>query len=85
MTQSQLAKETECTIQPISSRVYYIDRHMNPATFVAHHSIPIHDDGGVYDMENLRTITPSAHHKIHYGDKPLPSSRSSAIILSKSS
>jgi hypothetical protein len=51
-------------------RVDYIDNYMSQATFVIHHYVPISEGGGVYDMENLRIMTPSTHHQVHYGSKP---------------
>jgi|GEM_PF-6257587 len=30
---------------------------------------PISENGGVYDMDNLRIVTPAAHNTIHYGGK----------------
>lgn len=46
------------------------DRHMSLTSHAIHHAIPISENGGVYDMDNLRIVTPSAHNNIHYGDKP---------------
>ncbi|EAN1669099.1 HNH endonuclease, partial [Salmonella enterica] len=28
--------------------------------------VPIKDGGGVYDMDNLRIVTPKLHDEIHY-------------------
>ncbi|WP_176508302.1 MULTISPECIES: S-type pyocin domain-containing protein [Pseudomonas] len=38
-------------------------------SFELHHVVPISEGGEVYDIDNLRVVTPAAHHKIHYGDK----------------
>jgi HNH endonuclease. len=32
-----------------------------------HHIKPIEDGGGVYDIDNLRIVTPKLHKFIHYG------------------
>lgn len=44
--------------------------HKSHVKFVLHHVIPISEGGGVYDLDNIRVVTPSSHHHIHYGDKP---------------
>lgn len=46
-----------------------LDIYMSQMTYVLHHSTPISESGGVYDMDNIRIVTPLAHNKIHYGDK----------------
>ncbi|RAS24012.1 MULTISPECIES: S-type pyocin domain-containing protein [unclassified Pseudomonas] len=38
-------------------------------SFELHHVVPISEGGEVYDIDNIRVVTPAAHHKIHYGDK----------------
>lgn len=38
-------------------------------SFILHHVSPIGEGGAVYDIDNLRVVTPIAHQKIHYGDK----------------
>ncbi|PYB81919.1 pyocin [Pseudomonas sp. LB-090624] len=43
------------------------DHHKGHATFILHHVIPISENGAVYDVDNLRVVTPAAHHDIHYG------------------
>jgi len=43
------------------------DHHKGHATFILHHVIPISESGAVYDVDNLRVVTPAAHHAIHYG------------------
>lgn len=47
-----------------------VDAYGLHTSFVLHHVVPISEGGAVYDVDNLRIVTPSAHHKIHYGDKP---------------
>lgn len=47
----------------------YSDRHKTQTSYVLHHIRPISESGGVYDMDNLRIVTPSAHYTIHYGGK----------------
>ncbi|HCU1305082.1 TPA: HNH endonuclease, partial [Klebsiella pneumoniae] len=32
-----------------------------------HHIKPIEEGGGVYDIDNLRIVTPKLHKFIHYG------------------
>lgn len=46
-----------------------LDIYMSQMTYVLHHSTPINESGGVYDMDNIRIVTPLAHKRIHYGDK----------------
>ncbi|MFB6401989.1 S-type pyocin domain-containing protein [Pseudomonas putida] len=46
------------------------DIYMSQMTFVIHHVIPISEGGGVYDMSNLKVVTPKVHNTIHYGEKP---------------
>ncbi|WP_413247289.1 hypothetical protein [Pseudomonas sp. Marseille-P8916] len=50
-------------------KVPYGDHYINPATFILHHSTPISENGGVYDMDNLKIVTPLDHNTIHYGEK----------------
>ncbi|MCO7563662.1 S-type pyocin domain-containing protein [Pseudomonas sp. S 311-6] len=50
-------------------KVPYGDHYINQATFILHHSTPISENGGVYDMDNLKIVTPLAHNTIHYGEK----------------
>lgn len=53
----------------------YAPRARNPdvygkrKSFELHHVVPISEGGEVYDIDNIRVVTPAAHHKIHYGDK----------------
>ncbi|RYD94434.1 MAG: pyocin, partial [Sphingobacteriales bacterium] len=47
----------------------YVDRHKSQTSYALHHAIPISENGGVYDMDNLRIATPAAHNTIHYGGK----------------
>ncbi|MBJ9242135.1 HNH endonuclease signature motif containing protein [Citrobacter braakii] len=35
--------------------------------FAIHHVVPIKDGGGVYDIDNLRIVTPKQPKFIHYG------------------
>ncbi|POG05736.1 hypothetical protein BGP84_23000 [Pseudomonas putida] len=46
------------------------DLYGKKKSFELHHVVPISEGGAVYDIDNLRVVTPAAHHKIHYGDKP---------------
>ncbi|MDY1017100.1 S-type pyocin domain-containing protein [Pseudomonas coleopterorum] len=43
-----------------------IDQHKSLDTYVLHHRVPISEGGGVYDIDNIRIVTPKAHHAIHY-------------------
>lgn len=43
------------------------DHYKGHATFILHHVIPISEHGAVYDADNLKIVTPAAHHNIHYG------------------
>ncbi|MFK0313574.1 S-type pyocin domain-containing protein [Pseudomonas sp. NPDC090233] len=45
------------------------DNYMNQYALNLHHVVPISEGGGVYDMDNLRIVTPFAHNKIHYGER----------------
>ena len=40
-------------------------QHKSQIAFILHHVQPIAADGGVYDMDNIRIVTPAAHQKIH--------------------
>ncbi|EPY4897892.1 TPA: S-type pyocin domain-containing protein, partial [Klebsiella pneumoniae] len=44
----------------------YIGPNTIVKKFEIHHVIPIKDGGGVYDMDNLRIVTPKLHDEIHY-------------------
>ena len=44
------------------------DAHGLHASFILHHVKPIKDGGEVYNLDNIRIVTPKAHQKIHYGD-----------------
>lgn len=46
------------------------DKYLSFNTFTLHHHQPIADGGGVYDLDNIRIVTPLAHNHIHYGEKP---------------
>ncbi|MBS3186860.1 MULTISPECIES: S-type pyocin domain-containing protein [unclassified Pseudomonas] len=46
------------------------DIYMSQMTFAIHHVLPISEGGGVYDLSNLRIVTPKVHNTIHYGEKP---------------
>lgn len=43
------------------------ERHKLHATFILHHVTPISEGGAVYDIDNIRVVTPTAHNQIHYG------------------
>ncbi|WP_460418218.1 S-type pyocin domain-containing protein [Pseudomonas sp. microsymbiont 2] len=45
------------------------DIHMSQLTYILHHVLPISEGGDVYDMNNIRIVTPRAHHSIHYGER----------------
>jgi len=53
-----------------SPTVDFPDSYMSQKTFLLHHLIPIKEGGGVYDMDNIRIVTPPTHNTIHYGKKP---------------
>ena len=42
------------------------DQHKSLNTYVLHHTVPIVEGGGVYDIDNIHIVTPKAHHAIHY-------------------
>ncbi|HGB6929719.1 TPA: HNH endonuclease signature motif containing protein, partial [Salmonella enterica subsp. enterica serovar Java] len=44
----------------------YIGPNSIVKKFAIHHVVPIKDGGGVYDMDNLRIVTPKLHDEIHY-------------------
>ncbi|WP_313201631.1 S-type pyocin domain-containing protein [Pseudomonas sp.] len=50
-------------------RARNLDVYGKKKSFELHHVVPISEGGEVYDIDNLRVVTPAAHHKIHYGDK----------------
>lgn len=45
------------------------DHHMSHRKYVLHHIVPISESGAVYDIDNIRIVTPKAHQEIHYGPK----------------
>lgn len=51
-------------------RVIKADRYKSFKSFILHHQMPISEGGEVYDLSNIRVVTPSAHQTIHYGAKP---------------
>lgn len=54
----------------LAPKVIKSDKHQSLDTFIIHHVIPVAAGGAVYDIENLRIVTPSGHQDIHYGRKP---------------
>jgi hypothetical protein len=36
--------------------------------FILHHEIPISKGGAVYDLDNIKIVSPRRHFEIHYGD-----------------
>lgn len=46
------------------------DHHKSHKKFILHHVNPIAKGGSVYDLDNIRVVTPASHQQIHYGDKP---------------
>lgn len=68
----ELSKQFNPTNNKLMSRGYapkarIADHHKGHATFILHHVTPISQGGAVYDIENIRVVTPKAHNKIHYG------------------
>ncbi|MBC3483968.1 S-type pyocin domain-containing protein [Pseudomonas capeferrum] len=47
------------------------DKYMSKRSHEIHHVVPISEQGGVYDMDNLIILTPKAHNHIHYGKDDL--------------
>jgi hypothetical protein len=43
--------------------------HLSESKLIIHHVKPISEGGAVYDIDNLRIVTPAAHSRIHYGPK----------------
>lgn len=43
------------------------DKYMSKRSHEIHHVVPISEQGGVYDMDNLIILTPKAHNHIHHG------------------
>ena len=43
------------------------DHYKGNATFILHHVFPISEGGSVYDLDNIKVVTPEAHNRIHYG------------------
>ncbi|NIF26011.1 pyocin [Pantoea sp. Tr-811] len=44
-----------------------IDHYKGNTTFILHHVTPISEGGAVYDLDNIKVVTPEAHNRIHYG------------------
>jgi hypothetical protein len=36
--------------------------------FILHHHVPISKGGAVYDIDNIRVVSPKRHHELHYKD-----------------
>lgn len=53
--------------QGLAPRARYKDTVGGRRSFELHHDKPISQDGGVYDMDNLRITTPKRHIDIHRG------------------
>ena len=53
--------------QGLAPRTRYKDTVGGRRSFELHHDKPISQDGGVYDMDNLRITTPKRHIDIHRG------------------
>ena len=45
------------------------DHYMSHRKYILHHMIPISESGAVYDIDNIRVVTPKAHNSINYGEK----------------
>lgn len=43
------------------------DWHKSQKTFILHHVQPISERGAVYDLSNIKIVTPAAHQVIHHG------------------
>lgn len=68
----ELSKQFNTTNNKLMSKGYApkardIDHYKGNATFILHHVIPISEGGAVYDVDNIRVVTPEAHNRIHYG------------------
>lgn len=46
------------------------DHYKSHRRFILHHVDPIAKGGGVYDLDNIRIVTPTSHQQIHYGETP---------------
>ncbi len=53
-----------------SPRVDKQDEYKSKRSYELHHVIPISQNGGVYDMNNIVILTPLIHNSIHYGKRP---------------
>jgi len=42
-----------------------LEKHRGLETFILHHVQPISQGGAVYDIDNIRVVTPKAHQTIH--------------------
>lgn len=51
-------------LSPIATRDGW---HGRQRSMVIHHQREIQYGGGVYDMSNMRIVTPRIHHRMHYG------------------
>lgn len=51
----------------LAPRARYKDSVGGIRSFELHHIKPIIEDGGVYDMDNIRIVTPKRHIDIHRG------------------
>ena len=69
---SQFTKQNRSRMSKhgLAPMVRKTDRYKSHASYVLHHVVPISEGGAVYDLDNIRVVTPQAHHDIHYGDKP---------------
>ena len=44
--------------------------HQTPdqKVFILHHHVPISKGGAVYDVDNIKVVSPKRHHELHYND-----------------
>ncbi|QHG63398.1 S-type pyocin domain-containing protein [Pseudomonas putida] len=68
----ELSKQFNTTNNKLMSKGYApkardTDHYKGNATFILHHVIPISEGGAVYDIDNIKVVTPEAHNRIHYG------------------
>lgn len=54
---------------PIAPPQYVNESGMFGDSFNIHHATPIENGGAVYDLSNLRIVSPKVHYETHYGKK----------------
>lgn len=55
-------------LKGLAPKTPMLDAYKMHSSFVLHHHVPISEGGDVYNLDNIRIVTPTAHQNIHYGN-----------------